>query len=231
MFRLIGKWTLRAALVIVCGVVVAAILVFSYDYHHSRWMPSAPWWALLAYTTLIFWSVIREFRPGWSHPTFWLSTAGLLVAHVLGYSFVLRSVSQWRPIWFLPLSFVEFAALIAILDRLGFDSSPRTLVKEPRARKADVTRAPQPLAMGSSVPWDVESGVMNAKPEFPITVRFEEDGEEWVLDTIHEIAGSLEWFDSDDPEERATVIDRRGRSVRLKVVQLDVHVLELVPPS
>jgi hypothetical protein len=64
-------------------------------------------------------------------------------------------------------------------------------------------------------------------PEFPITVRFAEDGEEWLLDSMYDIAVNLEWFDSEDPEERATVVDRLGRSVRLKVVELDVIVCEL----
>jgi hypothetical protein len=139
MFRLIGKWTLRAALLIVCGVLAAAVIMFASDYDDRPWMPSARWWALIAYTPLILWSVILEFRPSWRDPTFWFSLAVLFGAHILAYSFVLRSVTEWRPIWFLPLSLVEFAALIAILHRLGFDSSPLSPKRKSRARKVDAT--------------------------------------------------------------------------------------------
>jgi len=38
-------------------------------------------------------------------------------------------------------------------------------------------------------------------------VTFHEGGDEWVLDSIDEVACSLEWFDSDDPYENASVID------------------------
>ncbi len=66
-------------------------------------------------------------------------------------------------------------------------------------------------------------------PEFPITVTFHEDGEIWVLDSIAELACNLEWFDSDDPEENASVTDATGRPVRIKVENLDVLVFELQP--
>ena len=64
------------------------------------------------------------------------------------------------------------------------------------------------------------------QPEFPITVNFE-DGDAWKLENINEIAWNLEWFDSDDPEEEATVVDKKNRKVRVKVVKLEVTVFEL----
>lgn len=66
------------------------------------------------------------------------------------------------------------------------------------------------------------------QPTFPVTVGFEEDGEEWTFDSIEEMACSLEWFDSDDPEENATVRDAHGRAVRIKVERLEVKVFELL---
>ena len=63
-------------------------------------------------------------------------------------------------------------------------------------------------------------------PLFPLTVAFD-DGECWVLNSESEIPGTLEWFDSDDPDEHATVTDAAGRAVRLRVVALDVQILEL----
>lgn len=65
------------------------------------------------------------------------------------------------------------------------------------------------------------------RPEFPITVTFHEDGDVWVLNSIEEVASSLEWFDSEDPTQRATVTDREGRAVHLQVKKLDVLVFEL----
>jgi hypothetical protein len=65
------------------------------------------------------------------------------------------------------------------------------------------------------------------QPEFPITVTFHEDGEKWVLESAHELASSLEWFDSDDPDENADVVDALGRRVRLKVEKLKVLQFEL----
>jgi hypothetical protein len=67
-----------------------------------------------------------------------------------------------------------------------------------------------------------------AEPEFPIRVTFQEDGDEWVLDSPEELACNLEWVDTDDPEENASVVDRHGRTV--KVEALKVLRLELVQP-
>lgn len=72
-----------------------------------------------------------------------------------------------------------------------------------------------------------ESDGTTMQPEFPIRVTFLDDGDEWVLDSIQELACSLEWFDSDDPEERVSVVDRKGRAVRIKVEALRVLRLEL----
>jgi hypothetical protein len=65
------------------------------------------------------------------------------------------------------------------------------------------------------------------KPEFPIKVHFHEDNEEWILGNNEELACTLEWIDTDDPEERATVTDARGRKVRLKIKFLEIEVFEL----
>lgn len=69
-----------------------------------------------------------------------------------------------------------------------------------------------------------------AGPEFPIRVRFREDGAEWVLDSFDELVSSLEWFDSDDPTEDVSVVDAKGRAVRVKVAALELRRFELVAP-
>ena len=56
---------------------------------------------------------------------------------------------------------------------------------------------------------------------------FHEDGDEWVLGSVGELVSSLEWFDSDDPTENASVVDAAGRTVRLRVEALELRRLEL----
>ena len=69
-------------------------------------------------------------------------------------------------------------------------------------------------------------------PQYPLTVRFD-DGTSEVLDTPVEVAGTLEWFDTDDPSDtltdtHGTVIDAQGRPVRLKVEALEIVTCELM---
>ena len=66
-----------------------------------------------------------------------------------------------------------------------------------------------------------------SRPEFPIRIRFLEDGSEWILDNEIELANNLEWFNSDDPEEKAIVTDKQGRAVSLKVEELRIETFEL----
>ena len=60
------------------------------------------------------------------------------------------------------------------------------------------------------------------KPQYPITVLFKEDGDKWVLDNEQELGNSLEWFNSNDPEEKAEVTDALGRNVEVIVEKLEV---------
>lgn len=53
-------------------------------------------------------------------------------------------------------------------------------------------------------------------PQYPIQVRFA-DGDRWSLDNEIEVAKSIEWFDSEDPEEEAEVSDALGRRVTVKI--------------
>ena len=69
--------------------------------------------------------------------------------------------------------------------------------------------------------------VVADKPIFPLIVHFHETGEKWVLDSMDDAACNLEWFDSEDPAERATVTDVLGRPVRLTVEQLLVQICEI----
>jgi hypothetical protein len=66
------------------------------------------------------------------------------------------------------------------------------------------------------------------KPKFPITVTFYEDGEVWILDSISELACNLEWFNSADPAEQASVLDADNREVFLVVEKLEVKEFKLL---
>jgi hypothetical protein len=68
---------------------------------------------------------------------------------------------------------------------------------------------------------------MQKQPEYPLTVTFHESGEIWTLVDLDDAACNLEWFDSDDPEEQAVVVDNKGRPVRLKIESLKVIKCEL----
>ncbi len=65
------------------------------------------------------------------------------------------------------------------------------------------------------------------KPSFPITVTFIEDGDTWVLDTPSELECNLEWFDSRDPEENATITDSKGRKLLVVVEKLELKICQL----
>lgn len=60
------------------------------------------------------------------------------------------------------------------------------------------------------------------KPKFPIKVHFHEDDTIWVLNNEEELASNLEWFDSHDSNENASVRDANGCFVRIKVESLEV---------
>ncbi|MBI1926907.1 hypothetical protein HYR99_22015 [Candidatus Poribacteria bacterium] len=76
--------------------------------------------------------------------------------------------------------------------------------------------------------WTVARGMV-MKPEFPLKVIFNDD-DEWILNTVEEVEGSLEWFDCDEPQEEATILDKLNRPVRLKVQDLQLLVFELIFP-
>lgn len=65
------------------------------------------------------------------------------------------------------------------------------------------------------------------KPSFPLKVIFKEDDDQWILENEIEAAQNLEWFNSDDPDEKATVIDKLGKHVRLVVKDLEVLICEI----
>jgi hypothetical protein len=59
--------------------------------------------------------------------------------------------------------------------------------------------------------------IMTTSREYLIKVVFHENNEEWFLNNKIEVANNLEWFNTQDLEELASVIDHQGRTVRLIV--------------
>ena len=68
---------------------------------------------------------------------------------------------------------------------------------------------------------------MDHAPEFPLTITYHSDGNAWSFASADELMSSLPWFDSDDPAERASVVDARARLVRLKLQDGQLVVFEL----
>ena len=54
------------------------------------------------------------------------------------------------------------------------------------------------------------------RPEFPLKIFFMEENESWILEDEDDIRYNLEWFDSEDEEENASVTDKKNRPVKLK---------------
>ena len=64
------------------------------------------------------------------------------------------------------------------------------------------------------------------EPQYPILVFFA-DGDVWTHDNLIDLLTALEWFDSEAPEEEATVFDALGRRLVVKIVALDLVELRL----
>ena len=71
---------------------------------------------------------------------------------------------------------------------------------------------------------DIPSG-----PEFPITITRHDDGDAWTFENPGDLVSAIDLFDSDDPAQRASVTEARGRLVRLRVQNAQVMTFELAP--
>lgn len=60
-------------------------------------------------------------------------------------------------------------------------------------------------------------------PEYPLLVRYTDGSENEVFDNEEELVNTLEWFDSEDPEFHANVIDNNGRLLKVVVVKLELR--------
>jgi hypothetical protein len=90
---------------------VFALLVYTGHTGRLPWN----WIALAIFTCGLFWVTIRQSRAYWRHWAFWMTMAGLLIAHLLAFTAILGAYPQWREIWFWPVMVVEAGLFGAIL--------------------------------------------------------------------------------------------------------------------
>src|SRR5437899_11651087 len=78
------------------GSLVVFALVFALGIRTGIIIPGR-WIGLAMWTAIVFGVVVRSRRKYWARPTFWLTTGGLLIVHLLAFAVVLNNYSQWRP--------------------------------------------------------------------------------------------------------------------------------------
>lgn len=61
---------------------------------------------------------------------------------------------------------------------------------------------------------------LGQEPGFPISVHFHETGDVVCYEDIEDLVTGLEWFDSENASEDASVYDCQGRKVRLFIAKL-----------
>ena len=76
------------------------------------------WVGFVLYTGLLFWVVVRQFRPHWYRWNFWLAALAFLVTHGLIFVNILRVYPDWRPIWFWPTTMLEAVAIGGTIEWL-----------------------------------------------------------------------------------------------------------------
>jgi hypothetical protein len=99
------------------SILAAAGILILYSAENGKQVPFQ-WIKLTAFTPIIFWAVLKQFKEYWRRPTLWLAAAALLALHVGAFTLVLRSYPQWPVIWFLPVGLVEGWTFFLILHKL-----------------------------------------------------------------------------------------------------------------
>jgi hypothetical protein len=116
--RRIVRWSLLVLGLITSGIMVAALVGVLVGYGENHWLPSWRWVGFVGFTVILFATAVGEFRRRWSDARLWLCLAGALAVHTAIYAGLLTAVTEWRVIWFAPLTIGEFFALAYVLDRV-----------------------------------------------------------------------------------------------------------------
>ena len=96
------------------GIAVIALLVAFSIYTGIETRGS--WLALVVWTPVIFWLVMKSSKQYWRHPTYWLLLAALMGMHLVAFVTILRAYPEWRPVWFVPISIVEGGLLAGFVE-------------------------------------------------------------------------------------------------------------------
>ena len=78
------------------------------------------WIGLVLQTAVTFGYPVAGLRPLWRRRGLWVALGVMLAAHVVVFIAVLRCVRQWPLIYFVPVSYVEYAAILRVIDRLAY---------------------------------------------------------------------------------------------------------------
>ena len=105
---------------ILIGVGVVGAVILYAEVGPFAWMPSLRWWGLAANTALLVWVTLKSFRRYWHQRSFWLTMTAFICIHLLAWSAVLLSASEWGLLWFLPPLIIEAGLLVLAMHKLGF---------------------------------------------------------------------------------------------------------------
>jgi len=123
-FGVIIRWSSAVIALVASGVLVASVAVFLTFYGQNHWLPSWRWTGCLVFSIILFHTVLIEFRKKWRQSKFRICFVALVVAHFAGYAWILSVIPDWRLIWLLPATVIEFFAITYCLDRVvGFGAS------------------------------------------------------------------------------------------------------------
>ena len=83
------------------------------------------WFGFCVWTGVLIWVVCRLCQRHRRKTKFWLAFVGLFVLHVLAFVAVLRSVTDWRLGWFMPVFLVEAPIIVVLLETFVAEKSSR----------------------------------------------------------------------------------------------------------
>jgi len=112
----LGKRILRDA---VLGLAIIALIVLIFLIRiYTRVDVPLRWVELAVFTAVIFGYAVWVYRRYWRHAKFWMVLVGLLAFHLFAFTMVLRMYPDWRPVWFVGTSCIEYLILVVIVDKI-----------------------------------------------------------------------------------------------------------------
>jgi len=104
-------------------------LVVAYGIHSARTGGTGQlplrWIGLIGQTALTFGYPVAGLRPLWRRPWLWMAIGVMLAVHTAIFVAVLQHVRQWPLIYFVPISYIEYLGILAVIDRLAYRRESR----------------------------------------------------------------------------------------------------------